>query len=387
MDKKPAESSKKKKKQEVKLCSNIAKGVECQYKDKCRFSHDLKEWLDTKVTDIGAVCYIYQTHGYCPFGLSCRFSADHVEYVNNEAGELVAINKKKEGYTAHNKNTVNSLSGEIKEKLWKKKYDFKRSVEVYTTVDKYVKAKIETNESLKYSRHRGTLEKRAHQENAPNANAEEVVTPTVPVEKPEEVPSVPETSTVKPTEPKIGCVTDEDLIRLRQSEKKKIDWKGKTYLAPLTTNGNLPFRRICKEYGVDITCSEMAMCTNLLSGQVSEWALLKRHASETIYGVQLCGSYNDTLTKASQLIMENCSVDFIDLNVGCPIDLVFNKGAGCALMTRMDHLQKIVRSLDTLLDIPVTVKIRTGIKEDTFIAHELIPELKNWGASMITVGL
>ena len=54
-------------------------------------------------------------------------------------------------------------------------------------------------------------------------------------------------------------------------------------------------------------------------------------------------------------------------------------------MTRMDHLQKIVRSLDVILDVPVTVKIRTGIKEDLQIAHEVIPQLKSWGASMITL--
>jgi tRNA-dihydrouridine synthase 3 len=131
----------------------------------------------------------------------------------------------------------------------------------------------------------------------------------------------------------------------------------------------------------------MAMTSNLLMGQASEWALLKRHPSEDLFGVQLAGSYPDQFTKACQIIKENLKVDFVDINSGCPIDLVFDKGAGCALMTRLDHFHKICTSVDTLLDVPLTVKVRTGIKEDVFIAHELIPQIKNWGVSMITVSL
>ena len=97
--------------------------------------------------------------------------------------------------------------------------------------------------------------------------------------------------------------------------------------------------------------SEMAVGTNLLSGQASEWALLKRHESEDLFGVQLEGSFADTLTKTCQVINEHVKCDFVDLNCGCPIDLIFNKGGGCALMTRTDHFQRIVRSVCTVLDV------------------------------------
>jgi Dihydrouridine synthase (Dus) len=63
-----------------------------------------------------------------------------------------------------------------------------------------------------------------------------------------------------------------------------------------------------------------------LQGQPSEWALLKRHASEDCFGVQICAAYPDMAARCVQLLDDCCSVDFIDINCGCPIDLVRSTG-------------------------------------------------------------
>ncbi|KAI8465075.1 MAG: putative tRNA-dihydrouridine synthase [Monoraphidium minutum] len=203
--------------------------------------------------------------------------------------------------------------------------------------------------------------------------------------------------------------------RLPAREKPRLDLAGKTYLAPLTTVGNLPFRRLCKGLGCEVTCGEMALATNLLQGQSSEWALLKRHPCEDIFGVQVCGGYPDAMARLCQVVSDEAAVDFVDLNCGCPIDLICSRqararasggagfeggmaartrcaghqrgpaGAGSALLTKPRRFEEVVRAAVGALDVPLIVKMRKGYNDGADVAHDLIPQIASWGAAAVTL--
>uniref|UniRef100_A0A3Q3X012 tRNA-dihydrouridine(47) synthase [NAD(P)(+)] n=1 Tax=Mola mola TaxID=94237 RepID=A0A3Q3X012_MOLML len=323
---------------EKRLCVSVTQdNRECHFGEKCHFLHDVAEYLSTKSADIGESCYLYDTFGRCAYGLTCRFAKAHTtpDFKTMENAERM---KAHEGRTS----VKNSLSKELQNRLRKNSVDFKKSAEYLKICLKNILTRLHC-EQLQVT--------------------------------PDKHPSVKT----------VGPLTDEDIIKLRPCEKKQVDFRDKLYLAPLTTCGNLPFRRVCKRFGADITCGEMAMCTNLLQGQQSEWALLKRHESEDIFGVQVEGCFPDTMTRCAELINNNTDVDFVDINSGCPIDLVYKKGGGCGLMTRTRKFEEIIKGMNYVLDVPLTVKIRTGVQQKSSIAHKLIPEMKKWGVSMVTL--
>ncbi|CDS12292.1 hypothetical protein LRAMOSA04487 [Lichtheimia ramosa] len=350
---------------EVKICKMLAADQECIFKEECRFSHDLKKYLETKPADLGDRCIQFDLFGVCRHGYKCRFLKAHMDGDGNliKIEELI---KKNPVYT------TNGISPETQKALMKGKYEFPKA-----------------NAFLK------ELEAEAELANQPGAQKKRKIDDVEPEEETKEnkveAETKPSTESSKPeidadlpdvdmnVEPKVGPIDEE------RPYKKLIDFRNKTYLAPLTTVGNLPFRRICKEYGVDITCGEMALCKNLLQGQQSEWALTKRHVSEDIFGIQICGAKPDLVARACEVINDEIDVDFVDLNMGCPIDLVFNTGAGSALPESKGKMTRVLKGMRRMLDVPVTVKFRTGIKQGVLTNQKLIPIFESLDISLGTI--
>ena len=136
----------------------------------------------------------------------------------------------------------------------------------------------------------------------------------------------------------------------------------------------------------------MALAEQLLKGQASEWALLKRHHSEDCFGVQIAAGHADQFTRLAEVLAneESIEVDFLDMNLGCPLDLICNKGAGAGLMLREKKLRASLEGMLKVLNCPVTIKMRTGWNEKEPIAHHLQCNIQKWnidgvGAFMVRI--
>lgn len=155
-------------------------------------------------------------------------------------------------------------------------------------------------------------------------------------------------------------------------------------LAPLTVGGNLPFRRLCTELGAQVTVGEMAVARKLVKGSPSEFALLRSHPDEPLFGVQLADRNADTLAEAARLA-ESRGARFVDLNCGCPIHEITRRGLGASLLRKPAKLGRLVEAMKRAVSVPVTVKLRSGWKEGKENVSEVARACEESGADALTV--
>ncbi|KAG6119508.1 hypothetical protein E4U13_007564 [Claviceps humidiphila] len=352
---------------------------ECKYGDKCRMSHDIRKYLEEgRRGDVEAFegkCPVFEQYGTCFSGWKCRFVRSHMKEVEHDDGrkELVLIDNSNDkefaGEDGSKKVQVtggdetderrpgiyNNVDMSIKIELNRKRVDF-------TKADEYIKW---MNDEANINNDINQLRKDQSGESIDDIRARFVDPPFKP------------------------------------SEKRRLYFGPETpALAPLTTQGNLPFRRLCVELGCELTYSEMAMSMPLLQGTKADWTLLKAHESEVSppafkpgktnlvfdnydhardirFGAQISGNQPWIVTKAADVLNRFCpKLRLIDLNCGCPIDMVFKSGGGSALLEAQGKLERMIRGMNVMSgEIPITAKIRTGVKNSRPTAPAIISKL------------
>ncbi|KAF7718195.1 Uncharacterized protein PECH_005656 [Penicillium ucsense] len=372
---------------------------ECQFGDKCRFEHDLRLYLKEHkredLTTFNGVCPVFEARGTCYAGWRCRFVGSHSTERETEGGrkELILLEDEERKAKANPlvpyatpEGLVNIISYEDKVALSRKREHTPRANE-YNQWLNNVSQELEKQLHGRMPHGAGAQEGNGE---APSAHGDETVKAKEALEE----------NRAQFTEPPFLA-----------SEKRRIYFGPETpALAPLTTQGNLPFRRLCGDLGAQFTYSEMALSMPLIQGNKSEWTLIKGHETEMLpptitpgpnvvqgydnskdlkYGAQITANKPFQALKATEVLSRYTPhLRVIDLNCGCPIELVYRDGAGSALLDHPSKLEKIIRGMNAVSqEIPITCKIRMGTRDNQPNALKLVERLVLGGYESSILGL
>ena len=155
-------------------------------------------------------------------------------------------------------------------------------------------------------------------------------------------------------------------------------------LAPMAGVADRAFRELCKSYGAAYTVSEMVSSKGVTMGDRKSGQLMEISSWEHPAAVQIFGNDPETMAKAAEAAMEN-NPDIIDINMGCPAPKIVKNGGGSCLMKDPVLAGKIIKAVCGAVNIPVTVKFRTGWDSDNLNAVEFAKTAEENGAAAITI--
>jgi nifR3 family TIM-barrel protein len=160
--------------------------------------------------------------------------------------------------------------------------------------------------------------------------------------------------------------------------------KNGAFLAPLAGISNLPFRLIARSLGCALAYTEMISANGLVRKTDKTFEYLKTCADDHPLGVQVFGADPEIMAQASSIIADS-GADLIDINMGCPVKKVIKTGSGAILMKDPDRIARIIDSVKKAVQIPVTVKIRSGWRGGSINAVEIARIAESSGADAITI--
>ncbi len=381
----------------------------CQFGSNCKWEHNIRKYLkEGKREDLATfdgACPIWEVKGKCVAGWRCRFAGSHSKEVEREDGrkELVQVEKEstqgsggaEDPEEDEGVGVANVVSVGDKINLRKRKVPLPKSDKYL----EYLNSKWENNKE----------NTKARSDKIKDESSDRIKDEPTNEIKDEPIDKIKDEAIENPTNGIHDARASYVESPFKPSEKRRIYYGAETpVLAPLTTQGNMPFRRLCVSLGAQITWSEMAMGFPLIQGEKQEWALMKCHESELTppkytpkaivqnydnskdlkFGAQIAANKPYLALKTTEVLATLCpNLRAVDLNCGCPIDLVFKQGSGSALLDGTSKLEKMLRGMNIVSgEIPITVKIRTGTQDKKPTAEKLCKRLILGGEEALDAG-
>lgn len=155
-------------------------------------------------------------------------------------------------------------------------------------------------------------------------------------------------------------------------------------LAPLAGFTDLPLRSVVKEFGADLTVSEMISSNALAHGSQKTLRMLEKASNEDPYLVQIAGADAKVVRQAVEILNEQEGIDGIDFNIGCPVPKVVGHGSGSALLNDLDRMQDLLGTIKKYSNKQYTsAKMRIGFAEDN--AVEIAQRIEDTGVDFLAV--
>lgn len=170
---------------------------------------------------------------------------------------------------------------------------------------------------------------------------------------------------------------------LKKLKIGNIELDNNLILAPMAGVTDLPFRKICKEFGPALVCTEMVSSKAIYHNDSKTKLLMNTEAEKRPISMQIFGSDEETMGYAAKYVSE--LADIVDINMGCPAPKVVKNGDGSKLLLDIEKAEKVIKSVIKNSTKPVTLKLRKGWDANNIIAVEFAKMAEKAGISAITI--
>ena len=170
---------------------------------------------------------------------------------------------------------------------------------------------------------------------------------------------------------------------LKKLKIKDLELENNLILAPMAGGTDLPFRKICKEFGPGLVCTEMVSSKAIYHDDTKTKLLMNTDGEKRPISMQIFGSDEETMSYASKYVSK--IADIVDINMGCPAPKVVKNGDGSKLLLDIKKAEKVIKAVVKNSTKPVTLKIRKGWDCNNIVAIEFAQMAEKAGVSAITI--